>query len=79
MEHVWLEAIRQGAQAHLDLELRLRAYAVRAAQFLQAKRRPGRLKDMLLLAEELLQAEDLADDGGTLPYLGSHAGARAVD
>jgi hypothetical protein len=50
LEHVWLEAIRQGAQAHLDLELRLRAYAVRAAQFLQAKRRPGRLKDMLLLA-----------------------------
>ena len=50
LERVWLEAIRQGAQAHLDLELRLRAYAVRAAQFLQAKRRPGRLKDMLLLA-----------------------------
>lgn len=50
LEEIWLEAVSTGAQAHLDLEVRLRAYAARAAQFINARRRPGRLKDLLSLA-----------------------------
>lgn len=47
---VWLNAVRVGAHIHLDLEMRLRAYARRAAYQLEQRRRPGRLKDVLLMA-----------------------------
>ena len=47
---IWLKAIANGAQLHLDQEIRLRAYAHRAAQHVAQRRRPGRLKDILLLA-----------------------------
>ncbi|RJG54600.1 hypothetical protein D0Z70_11935 [Sphingobium terrigena] len=47
---LWLDAISTGARAHLDLETRLRAYAWRAAQHIEQRRRPGRLKDVLRLA-----------------------------
>ncbi|MCI4592387.1 hypothetical protein MOK15_20165 [Sphingobium sp. BYY-5] len=50
MEQIWLSAIITGAQAHLDLEVRLRGYAARASQFINARRRPGRLKEVLALA-----------------------------
>jgi hypothetical protein len=50
LEEIWLAAIITGAQAHLDLEVRIRAYAARAAQFINARRRPGRLKEVLALA-----------------------------
>lgn len=47
---LWLNAIRTGAYIHLDLELRLRSYARRAAHQLAQRRRPGRLKDVLRMA-----------------------------
>ncbi|CCW17908.1 hypothetical protein EBBID32_22570 [Sphingobium indicum BiD32] len=50
LDWLWLEAISTGARAHLDLETRLRAYAWRAAQHIERRRRPGRLKDVLRLA-----------------------------
>lgn len=50
LDLIWLEAIATGAHAHLDLETRLRAYAWRAAQHIEQRRRPGRLKDVLRLA-----------------------------
>jgi hypothetical protein len=50
LDWLWLEAIRSGARAHLDLEMRLRAYAWRAAQHIERRRRPGHLKDVLNLA-----------------------------
>jgi hypothetical protein len=50
LEQFWLAAITQGTQLQLDLELRLRAFAARATQFIEARRRPGRLKDVLYLA-----------------------------
>ncbi|WP_261371125.1 hypothetical protein [Sphingobium sp. B2] len=50
LDMIWLEAIAAGAHAHLDLETRLRAYAWRAAQHIEQRRRPGRLKDVLRLA-----------------------------
>ncbi|HAF42200.1 MAG TPA: hypothetical protein DCG90_10620 [Sphingobium sp.] len=50
LERLWLGAIAAGAQGHLDLEIRLRSYAMRAGQFIRARRRPGRLADMLALA-----------------------------
>lgn len=49
-ELAWLDAIRAGAHVHLDLEMRLRSYAKRAAYQLAQRRRPGRLKDVLLMA-----------------------------
>lgn len=49
-ERLWLHAIVQGADAHLDQEQRLRAYADRAATFITSRRRPGRLKEVILLA-----------------------------
>jgi hypothetical protein len=50
LDWLWLDAICSGARAHLDLEARLRAYAWRAAQHIERRRRPGRLKDVLGLA-----------------------------
>ena len=50
LESIWLDAVGTGAQMHLDLEVRLRAYAARAAQFINSRKRPGRLKDVLSLA-----------------------------
>lgn len=50
LDRLWLTAIASGAQGHLNLELRLRAYAARATHFLAKRRRPGRLKDVLALA-----------------------------
>ena len=47
---LWLHAVRAGAHLHLDQEMRLRAYARRAANQLARRRRPGRLKDVLLMA-----------------------------
>ena len=48
--HLWLEAIAAGARSHLDLEMRLRSYAGRAARRIEQRRRPGRLKDVIMLA-----------------------------
>lgn len=50
LDRVWLDATLAGARVHLDLEMRLRAYARRAAFHLAQRRRPGRLKDVLMLA-----------------------------
>lgn len=47
---IWLKAITAGAQAQLDLEMRLRGYAKRAMRQVMQRRRPGRLKEVLLLA-----------------------------
>lgn len=47
---LWLRAIAAGARHHLDLELRLRAYAARAAGHVAARRRPGMLKPLLMFA-----------------------------
>ena len=51
-DHIWLQAVAAGARAHLDLESRLRLFAGRAGEALKRRRRPGRLKDVLLLAME---------------------------
>ena len=50
LDRIWLAAVTAGAEAHLHMEVRLRGYAARASQKLAARRRPGRLKDLLLLA-----------------------------
>lgn len=50
LDRIWLHAIASGARQHLDQEIRLRAYGRRAMQHVQARRRPGRLRDMLSLA-----------------------------
>lgn len=50
LDHLWLGAILAGANAHLELELRLRAYAQRAAGHIRDRRRMGRLKDVILFA-----------------------------
>lgn len=49
-ERLWLQAITLGAQHHLDQEQRLRSYADRAATQIAARRRPGRLKEVVMLA-----------------------------
>lgn len=46
----WLRAITAAARHHLDLEVRLRAYAARAMGHIAARRRPGMLKPLLMLA-----------------------------
>lgn len=50
LDRLWLAGIRAGGEAHLAWEVRLRAYAQRAAAFLAMRRRPGRLKEVLLFA-----------------------------
>lgn len=50
LDHLWLNAILAGANAHLELELQLRAYAQRAAGHIHARRRPGRLKELIVFA-----------------------------
>ena len=50
LDHLWLGAILAGANAHLELELRLRAYAQRAAGHIRDRRRTGRLKELILFA-----------------------------
>ncbi|WP_426387743.1 hypothetical protein [Sphingobium sp. R-21] len=50
LDHLWLGAILAGANAHLELELRLRGYAQRAAGHIRDRRRPGRLKELILFA-----------------------------
>ncbi|MDE0947732.1 MAG: hypothetical protein OSA39_12965 [Sphingobium sp.] len=47
---LWLKGIAAGAQVQLDLEMRLRGYAKRAMGHVAGRRRPGKLKDVLLLA-----------------------------
>ncbi|KMS52214.1 hypothetical protein [Sphingobium cupriresistens] len=49
-DRLWLRAIALGACDHLDQEVRLRAYAERAAAHIASRRRPGRLKDVLMMA-----------------------------
>lgn len=49
-DKLWLQAIAQGAKDHLDQEVRLRAYAERAAAHIASRRRPGRLKDVVMMA-----------------------------
>lgn len=49
-DRIWLQALRDGARLHLDLEQRLRAYAVRAQHVIEGRRRPGRLGDVIQLA-----------------------------
>ncbi len=50
LDRIWLDAIAAGAAAHLELEVRLRGYAQRAALHLHVRRRLGRLKDVLAFA-----------------------------
>lgn len=50
LDHLWLGAILAGANAHLELELRLRAYAHRAAGHIRDRRRTGRLKELIIFA-----------------------------
>lgn len=49
-DRLWLRAIVLGASDHLDQETRLRGYADRAATHIASRRRPGRLKDVLMMA-----------------------------
>lgn len=49
-DRIWLHALRDGARLHLDLEQRLRAYALRAQHVIEGRRRPGRLGDVIQLA-----------------------------
>lgn len=49
-DRLWLQAITLGARHLLDQEQRLRSYAERAARQIAARRRPGRLKDVVMLA-----------------------------
>lgn len=46
----WLNAVRQGAKAHLDLETRLRAYAVRVTALLEGRKRSTNLEALTRLA-----------------------------
>lgn len=50
LEALWLDAIRSGAGMLLDMEQRLRGFAGRARHFLESRRRPGRLGELLHLA-----------------------------
>lgn len=50
LDHIWLKAIVQGARDHLDQEMRLRSYAARAAAVIADRRRPGRLKEVIMMA-----------------------------
>jgi hypothetical protein len=49
-DRLWLQAIASGGRDHLDQEVRLRAYAARAADHIASRRRPGRLKEVILMA-----------------------------
>lgn len=49
-DRLWLQAITLGARHLLDQEQRLRSYAERAATQIAARRRPGRLKEVVMLA-----------------------------
>jgi hypothetical protein len=49
-DRLWLQAIALGARHHLDQEQRLRGYAQRAAAHIGTRRRPGRLKEVVMLA-----------------------------
>lgn len=49
-DRLWLQAVILGARHHLDQEQRLRSYAGRAATHIAARRRPGRLKEVIMLA-----------------------------
>ncbi|WP_242443579.1 hypothetical protein [Sphingobium sp. LB126] len=50
LDRLWLDAVRAGAEAHLEMETRLRSYAQRVALHLAGRRRLGRLKDVLRFA-----------------------------
>ncbi|AMK26452.1 hypothetical protein [Sphingobium sp. TKS] len=50
LDRLWLDAVRVGADAHLETETRLRAYAGRVAPHLASRRRLGRLKEVILFA-----------------------------
>lgn len=71
-EHLWLGAVREGAKAHLEVESRLRAFAVRARRVLERRRRNGHLGDLLAFAMERpnINSSDVALRTGL-----SHAGA----
>lgn len=47
---IWIKAIATGAKAHLDLEIRLRAFWVRAEKIIRDRNRPGRLEALIQLA-----------------------------
>jgi hypothetical protein len=49
-DRLWLQAIASGGRDHLDQEMRLRVYAARAAGHIASRRRPGRLKEVILMA-----------------------------
>ena len=50
LDRAWLTAIQAGASSHLGMEIRLRAYARRAAEIIRRRRKPGHLKALLLYA-----------------------------
>lgn len=49
-DRLWLQSVTLGARHLLDQEQRLRNYATRAAALIAARRRPGRLKEVVMLA-----------------------------
>lgn len=49
-DRMWLEAILEGARHHLGQEVKLRAFAARAAAHIIKRRRPGRLKEVIMMA-----------------------------
>ena len=49
-DRLWLRAIALAATSLLDQEVRLRGYAQRAATHIASRRRPGRLRDVLMMA-----------------------------
>jgi hypothetical protein len=71
-EHLWLGAIRAGAMAHLELENRLRAFAMRVRHVLVRRRRSGQLGELMAFAMErpLINSSDVAQRTGL-----THAGA----
>jgi len=50
LDRLWLDAVRAGVDAHLETESRLRGYAARVAPHLAARRRLGRMKEVILFA-----------------------------
>lgn len=63
LDRIWLRAIALGCRTHLDQETRLRAYAGRAAAVITARRRSGRLKEVIMMAmsHPYITSRSLAD------------------
>jgi len=49
-DRLWLKAIKAGAYSHLDLETRLREFALSTGDLLTERQRRGRMRSLLLFA-----------------------------